>query len=81
MKNVCYAKYNRTRRPEFQTKTIIVTEDANSKQVIKIPLVDSCKEHVLSMQGKYDLIKTLYKNIKPVSVDYRLEGYFSLYSR
>ncbi len=69
MGNVCYAKYNRTRRPEFQTKTIIVAEDTNYKQVIKTSLVESCNEHVLSMQGKYELIKTLYKNIKPVSVE------------
>lgn len=69
MKKVCYAKYNRTRRPEFQTKTIIVAEGVNSRQVIKTPLVERCNEHVLSMQDKYEQIKTLYKNLKPVSVE------------
>lgn len=70
MKNIVFAKYNRTRKPEFQTSTIIYEEDHVLK-VEKSALNNSAKEHILAIKKKYDLIRDIYTNIivlQPINV-------------
>ncbi len=64
MKKVIYAKYNRTRVPEYQTVTKIVEQDGN-KYVVKEALTNDAMSHIASMESKYDRLSLLYKNIKP----------------
>ena len=66
MSKVCYAKYNRTRSPQFQTKTYIVEDEG--KQVVKEALGEVAIEHIRSMAGKYELIKELYQNVSVADV-------------
>lgn len=65
MRKVLYAKYNRTRVPQYQTVTKIVQKDSE-KKVIKQPLVPKAVEHVLSLPNKCDSLSVLYNKIKPV---------------
>jgi len=63
MKNKIFAKYNRTRRPEYQICTSIYEEDSR-RYVEKTPLCDEAKAHVSSLKDKSEGLKDVYKNIK-----------------
>ena len=66
MNKICYAKYNRTRIPEFQTKTLIVEENGE-KKVVKEALFSEGQSHIQSFLDKYVWINDLYQNIQPVN--------------
>lgn len=70
MKNIVFAKYNQTRKPEFQTSTIIYEKD-KILQVEKAAINVAAKKHILETEKKYEIIKNLYTNIevlKPMEV-------------
>ncbi len=57
MKTV-FAKYNRNRRPQFQIATKIIKDNAGTLYAVKEPLCAEAKQHVLSLLGNYELLKT-----------------------
>lgn len=67
MTEICYAKYNRTRAPKFQTKTILEKENGK-KTIVKEAMNEEALEHIQSFQKKYQFIKQLYQNVEPVAV-------------
>lgn len=62
MASVLYAKYNRTRVPEFQTKTTIEKTDSE-RVVVKEALQSEAVQHVISMQEKQKLAQEIYEDI------------------
>lgn len=65
MDKVVYAKYNRTRVPEYQTVTKIVSQNGIMR-VVKEALTKEAYPHILSMHSKYNNLLPLYKMIRPV---------------
>lgn len=71
MSKTCYAKYNRTRAPKFQTQTLII-EEKKEKKVVKKPLLSEGLEHIQSLTDKCNLVNGMYQNVCPIEV--KLEG-------
>ncbi len=52
-----YIKYNRTRKEEYQTKTVILKQDDGSLVVQKTALYENGKEHIKNMLDNYNKLK------------------------
>lgn len=51
-----YIRYNRTRIPQYQTKTEI-SEENGTRTVVKTALTKAANDHILSFEWKYKLLK------------------------
>lgn len=65
MRVIKYAKYNRTKAPQFQTKTLII-QDGTKTYVEKSALCDETLSHIGSFDKKYKELKKTYVNVRPV---------------
>ena len=71
MKNPIFVKYNQSRAPKYQTKTVVY-EDRGTRGVYKDPLTDAALSHVESFERKYKLTHDLFPNISFLKC--KLEG-------
>ncbi len=60
MYNVLYTKYSTERYNKFMIKTSIVEEDGE-KYILKTPMNQASRNHVMSLLNKYDALTELYK--------------------
>lgn len=65
MKEILYAKYNRTRRRDFQTKVEII-QDGDKRFVCKTALKSEAEPHVQGLLSCYESCQDYYKDIKLV---------------
>lgn len=63
MKQVLYAKYNRTRKPEFQIGTRIYIENGK-KYVEKYALTEAAFGHINNVGRWSDIFSSVYSNVK-----------------
>lgn len=68
MRVVKYAKYNRTKAPEFQVKTEIVW-DGQNQYVEKSALHPAAKNHIASFVAKQEALGKVYKNVVPIHAE------------
>lgn len=67
MRVVKYAKYNRTKAPAFQVKTLIV-QDGTEIFVEKSALCKEAQAHIESFEEKYKELAQTYQNVVPAAV-------------
>lgn len=73
MRVVKYAKYNRTKAPLFQVKTLIIEQDG-ANYVLKAPLSEAAWAHISSFEKKYEELKKVYTKVVPVECELSKEG-------
>lgn len=61
---VIYCKYNRTRKDEYKTKTIIFESSDGVRSVEKSALYEAGKNHIRSLAKKYEILNNEGRNIE-----------------
>ncbi|MFD1885621.1 nucleoside-diphosphate sugar epimerase/dehydratase [Paenibacillus wenxiniae] len=66
---IIYSKFNRERKPEFQTETFITVEN-DQRFSYKRPINEAGRSHILNMKKNYEQLKIHYPSLKlaPVSL-------------
>lgn len=72
MKEILYSKYNRERKPQFQTCTMIVLEN-DEQWVDKKPMSSDAENHVKQMQDNYERLSEAYTKMDFVKAIYDSE--------
>ena len=70
MRKILYTKYNSTRKPEFQIKTVIVQED-EEKYVEKKAMTQEAVAYIEQINKNCSLLKDVYQDVKVVSCSLR----------
>lgn len=65
MSRLIYVKFNSFRRPDYRISTEIV-DDGGKLSVIKRPMNKASEANVAGIADKYDLLRELYTDIKPI---------------
>ena len=69
MRKVLYSKYNHSRAPKYQTKTVIYCEN-DRKYIEKTPANELAEGHIAGFKDSYDKVKSLYPNISVIDTEF-----------
>ena len=69
MRKVLYSKYNHSRAPKYQTKTVIYCEN-DRKYIEKTPANELAEGHIAGFKDSYDKVKNLYPNISVIDTEF-----------
>lgn len=78
MKKVLFAKYNKTRKSEYQISTVLY-ESLGNKYAEKKALTIEAKKHIQNFEENYKRLKKIYKNLIYLKPDLDKENNFVIF--
>ncbi len=69
MRKVLFSKYNQSRNPKYQTRTIICKDDDGSMYIEKTPVSEAARSHIDKFITNYELTKNIYPEIELIKAE------------